>query len=73
MKFAQRVVGMEDNPVEDTVKVMAHEALDFNSPESHDGDLMHRAKYVVGTDGANSAVRRMLCIVSPDLSSGARK
>jgi 2-polyprenyl-6-methoxyphenol hydroxylase-like FAD-dependent oxidoreductase len=45
------------------VKVMAHEALDFNRAGDHDGDVVYEARYVIGTGGANSAVRRMLCIV----------
>jgi 2-polyprenyl-6-methoxyphenol hydroxylase-like FAD-dependent oxidoreductase len=64
VRFGQRVVGIEDIPSQEGVKVMAHEALDFiNRAGNHDGDVMYEARYVIGTDGANSAVRRMLCIV----------
>jgi 2-polyprenyl-6-methoxyphenol hydroxylase-like FAD-dependent oxidoreductase len=63
VRFGQRVVGIEDIPSQQGIKVMAHEALDFNRAGNHDGDVMYEARYVIGTDGANSGVRRMLCIV----------
>jgi len=63
VRVGQRVVGTEDIPSQQGVKVMAHEALDFNRAGNHDGGVMYEARYVIGTDGANSAVRRMLCIV----------
>jgi 2-polyprenyl-6-methoxyphenol hydroxylase-like FAD-dependent oxidoreductase len=63
VRFGQRVVGIEDIPSQEGVKVMAHDALDFNRAGNHDGDVMHESRYAIGTDGANSAVRRMMCIV----------
>ena len=63
VRFGQRVVGIEDIPSQQGVKVMANEALYFNRAGDHDSDVMYEARYAIGTDGANNAVRRMLCIV----------
>lgn len=42
---------------DDHVKVMAHE-----SSAETDDDIMYTADWLVGTDGANSSVRRSLCV-----------
>jgi hypothetical protein len=56
VKFGMRVAGIEDDESRDTVRVMAHHVeLPFN-------DTVFEAKYVLGTDGNNSAVRRLCCI-----------
>lgn len=54
--FSQRVVGIEDHPSADYVAVMTTHA------NVVDGDRIWRARYVLGSDGTNSAVRRALCI-----------
>lgn len=56
VRFGLRCVGIEDSPEQTHVKVMVHTA-------GHtDTDVILRGRYLIGTDGANSAVRRMLCI-----------
>ncbi|KAL7911028.1 FAD/NAD(P)-binding domain-containing protein [Trichoderma velutinum] len=56
VKFGTRVVGIEDDKKNDVVRVMAHQGeLPFE-------DVFFEAKYVLGTDGSNSAVRKLSCI-----------
>lgn len=56
VNFGSRVVGIEDSADAQTIRVMTH------SGSLVDDDHLYRARFVVGTDGANSAVRRMMCI-----------
>ena len=56
VKFGLRCVGIEDREASSKVKVMVHQR------NLADEDLIYQADYVLGTDGANSAVRRMMCI-----------
>jgi 2-polyprenyl-6-methoxyphenol hydroxylase-like FAD-dependent oxidoreductase len=56
VRFGQRVVGIEDQPGTDRVEVMTTHA------NVVDGDRTWWARYVLGSDGTNSAVRRALCI-----------
>jgi flavin-dependent dehydrogenase len=63
VRFGQRVISIEEYPAQEHVKVMAHEALGFNRAGNHHGDVIYEARYVIGTDGANSTVGRILCIV----------
>ena len=56
VKFGLRCVGIEDRETSNKVKVMVHQR------NLADEDLIYQADYVLGTDGANSAVRRMMCI-----------
>ncbi|MCJ1259606.1 hypothetical protein MMC24_007445 [Lignoscripta atroalba] len=56
VRFGLRCVGIENLPDRESVKVMVHQGSQL------DGDLLFEADYVLGTDGANSAVRRILCI-----------
>lgn len=54
--FGLRCGGIEDQPQSDAVKLLAL-SKKIDAPET-----LIEAQYVLGTDGANSAVRRMLCI-----------
>jgi len=56
VQFGLRCVGVQDDSKADCVKVMTH------SGSLLDDETFLEAKYVVATDGANSAVRRMSCI-----------
>ena len=56
VKFGLRCVGIEDLPSAKSVKVMAHQK---GLP---DGDVLFEGGYVIGTDGCNSNVRRIMCI-----------
>jgi 2-polyprenyl-6-methoxyphenol hydroxylase-like FAD-dependent oxidoreductase len=56
VQFGLRVVGIEDVPEQESVTVMAHQK---GIP---DDDIMFEARYVLGTDGTNSTVRRLMCI-----------
>jgi len=53
-----RAVGIEEMKEDGKVKFMAHEKA-----FSNDIDVVFEADYVVGADGANSSIRRILCIV----------
>jgi len=55
VKFGLPVVGIEDVPGK-SVKVMVHKR------GISDSDLIFEGDYVLGTDGCNSTVRRLLCI-----------
>ncbi|ETN46764.1 uncharacterized protein HMPREF1541_00953 [Cyphellophora europaea CBS 101466] len=55
--FGLRCCGIEDVTGSEAVKLLC-------SRRSDNADEIIHAEYVVGTDGANSAVRRMLCIQS---------
>lgn len=54
--FGLRCVGIDDSPSSQTVKVMVHQR------NLADEDVILEADYVLGTDGANSSIRRMMCI-----------
>ena len=54
--FGWRCVGIEDLPHHDSVKVMVHQKA------AQDDDKIFEGDYILATDGANSTVRRMLCI-----------
>ena len=54
--FGLRCGGIEDLPQSESVKILAFSRR-MDAPET-----LIQAHYVLGTDGANSAVRRMLCI-----------
>lgn len=54
--FGLRCGGIEDLPQSDSVTLLAF-SRSIDTPE-----ILIQAQYVLGTDGANSAVRRMLCI-----------
>ena len=54
--FGLRCVGIEDLSEFPSVKVMAHQ------PNLADEDIIFEADYVLGADGTNSSVRRMMCI-----------
>lgn len=56
VRFGLRCVGIEDLPSCDKVKVMVHQG------KEKDGDLLFHAEYVLGADGSNSSVRRIMCI-----------
>lgn len=56
VRFGLRCVGIEDVPSSSAVRVMAHER------NLVDEDVILEAHYVLATDGANSAIRRMMCI-----------
>lgn len=56
VRFGHRVVGIEDDLGADWVEVMTTHV------NVVDGDRTWRARYVLGSDGTNSAVRRSLCI-----------
>ena len=56
VRFGLRCVGIEDLPSTSGVKVMVHQR------NLADEDLMFEADYVLASDGANSSVRRMMCI-----------
>ena len=56
VRFGLRCVGIEDLASSSVVKVMTHQR------NLSDEDLTFEADYVLGTDGANSSVRRMMCI-----------
>lgn len=56
VRFGHRCVGIEDSPTADLVSVMvAHKNV-------IDGDEIFKGHYVLGTDGTNSSVRRIMCI-----------
>jgi 2-polyprenyl-6-methoxyphenol hydroxylase-like FAD-dependent oxidoreductase len=54
--YGLRCVGIEDLPSNSGVKVMVHQR------NLVDEELMFEADYVLASDGANSSVRRMMCI-----------
>lgn len=56
VEFGRRCVGLEDHPDAEDVRVMTHTGSII------DDEAFYSARYVVATDGANSAVRRMACI-----------
>lgn len=56
VQFGMRCVGIDDNPDHDKIRVMTH------SGSLLDDDSFLSARYVVATDGANSVVRRMMCV-----------
>jgi 2-polyprenyl-6-methoxyphenol hydroxylase-like FAD-dependent oxidoreductase len=56
VRFGLRCVGIEDLPSSSGVKVMMHQR------NLVDEDLLFEADYVLAADGANSSVRRMMCI-----------
>ncbi|KAF2122331.1 hypothetical protein BDV96DRAFT_640379 [Lophiotrema nucula] len=56
VKFGLRYVGIDDDPKKDFVRVMCH------TKKPPDDDVSYEGSYVVGTDGANSSVRRLSCI-----------
>ena len=56
VKYGLRCVGVEELPTENAVKAMFHER------NLRDEDVIFEADYLIAADGANSAVRRMLCI-----------
>ena len=55
VKFSHQVVGIEQGEPTERAKVMVHR-------EEHGDDVVLSADWVVGADGANSTVRRSLCI-----------
>lgn len=54
--FGRRCVGIEDLPTSDRVKVMV------THTDVVSGDAVFEAQYVLGADGTNSNVRRLMCI-----------
>lgn len=62
VRFGLRCAGIEDLPSSDHIKVMVHQG------RKKDGDLLFHADYVLGTDGTNSSVRRIMCILSEGLT-----
>jgi 4-nitrocatechol/4-nitrophenol 4-monooxygenase len=54
--FGMRAVGIDDNPSNNFVKLMCH------TKSQVDADVFFESKYILGTDGANSTIRRMSCI-----------
>ncbi len=56
VKYGLRCVGIDDLPGSASVKLMVQHQT------KKDGDLLFRADYVLGIDGANSSVRRIMCI-----------
>ncbi|KAK5939478.1 hypothetical protein PMZ80_007855 [Knufia obscura] len=56
VQFGMRCVGIEDKPESEHVRIMTH------SGSMLDDDTFLEAKYMVATDGANSTVRRMMCV-----------
>jgi len=56
VRFGLRCVGIEDTSLSQTVTVMVHQR------NLTDEDIILEADYVLGTDGANSSIRRMMCI-----------
>jgi 2-polyprenyl-6-methoxyphenol hydroxylase-like FAD-dependent oxidoreductase len=56
VRFGLRCVGIEDSPSSPGVKVMVHQR------NLVDEDIIFEAEYVLASDGANSSVRRMMCI-----------
>lgn len=54
--FGIRAVGIDDNPDNNYVRLMCH------TKSQADADVFFESNYVLGTDGANSAIRRMSCI-----------
>lgn len=54
--FGMRAVGIDDDPNNPFVRLMCH------TKSQADADVFFQSKYVLGTDGANSAIRRMACI-----------
>lgn len=56
IRYGLRCVGIEEMPSKNVVRAMFHER------SLHDEDVIFEADYLVAADGANSAVRRMLCI-----------
>lgn len=57
VRFNSAYAGCEQDPSQKHVKVMVHE-----TSIDKDDDTMLTANWLVGADGANSAVRRSLCI-----------
>ena len=56
VQFGVRCTGIEDKPESGHLSIMTH------SGSMLDDDTFLQAKYMVATDGANSSVRRMLCV-----------
>lgn len=56
VRFGLRCVGIEDITSSGGVKVMVHQR------NLVDEDIIYEADYVLAADGANSSVRRMMCI-----------
>lgn len=54
--FGATCTGIEESPSTNTVKVMTWQRSNGQQ------DIFYEADYVIGTDGANSSVRRCLCI-----------
>ena len=57
VRFNTVYAGCEQDPSEKHVKIMVHETT-----IDKDEDIMLTADWLVGTDGANSTIRRSLCI-----------
>ena len=60
VRFGIRCVGIDDSREQDGVRVMVHDPK--HGSTGKEMDTVIEARYVIGCDGANSAVRRMLCI-----------
>jgi len=56
VQFGMRCVGIDDKPGSENVRVMVH------GSSMLDEDTFIQAKYMIATDGANSSIRRMLCV-----------
>ena len=56
VQFSCKCGGIEDDPTAEKAKVLVH-SRNFDEPDS----IIH-ASYVVGADGANSTVRRLMCV-----------
>lgn len=56
VRFGCRCVGIEDDSTAGKVRVM------ISHQNVVDGDETFEAQYVIGTDGTNSSVRRIMCI-----------
>lgn len=54
--FSRRCVGIEEDEESGSVRVMTHTGSII------DDEAFYSARYLIATDGANSAIRRMLCI-----------
>lgn len=56
VQFGMRCVGIDDKPGIENVRIMVH------GSSMLDEDTFIKAKYMIATDGANSSIRRMLCV-----------